>query len=169
MVGKRLKIIVVADSHAPRRWKGIPSALAAELVDADLILHAGDVCEPGVLDVLAAHAPVRAVMGNNDGPAGRAWGATDDLQLELEGVRIAMLHIAGPQDGRGRRMRRRYPDADVVVFGHSHLPLDEVQAGVHLLNPGSVADPRREPRPSFAVLTVHSGEWDTRIVRFPRG
>ena len=167
-MGNGLKVVVVADSHAPRRWRGVPDALAAELGDADLVLHAGDVCVPDVLDELAAYAPVRAVMGNNDGPDVRAWGATDDLELELEGVRIAMLHIAGPKEGRGRRMRRRYPDADVVVFGHSHQPLDEVQDGVHLLNPGSVADPRREPRPSFAVLTVHAGEWATRIVRFDR-
>ncbi|HHU38245.1 MAG TPA: metallophosphoesterase family protein [Propionibacterium sp.] len=162
-----MKVIVVADSHAPRRWKGIPHVLALELQDADLILHAGDVCTPDVLDGLATHAPVKVVLGNNDGTDIRAWGATDDLELELEGVRIAMLHIAGPKDGRGRRMRRRFPDADVVIFGHSHMPLDEVQDGVHLLNPGSVADPRREPLPSFAVLTVDAGQWDTCIVWLP--
>ena len=163
-----MKVVVVADSHAPRRWKSVPTALAAELTDADLILHAGDVCVPGVLDDLAAYAPVRAVMGNNDGEDVRAWGAPDDLELDLAGVRVAMIHIAGPKDGRGRRMRRRFPAADLVVFGHSHMPLDEVQDGVHLLNPGSVADPRREPSPSFAVLMLDEGRWDTRIVRFPR-
>ena len=163
-----MKVVVVADSHAPRRWKGIPAALAAELTDTDLILHAGDVCVPDVLDELAAHAPVHAVMGNNDGEDVREWGATDDLELDLGGVRVAMLHIAGPKDGRGRRMRKRFPDADLVVFGHSHQPLDEVQDGVHLLNPGSVADPRREPLPSFAVLTIEAGRASTRLVWLPR-
>ncbi len=163
-----MRIVVVADSHAPRRWKGVPSALASELAMADLILHAGDVCVPEVLDELAAYAPVRAVMGNNDGEAVRAWGATDELECEVEGVRIAMIHIAGPKQGRGRRMRRRFPNADVVVFGHSHIPWDGEEEGVHLLNPGSVADPRREPSPSFAVLTVGAGSWSSEIVRFPR-
>ena len=161
-----MKIVIVADSHAPRRWKGVPDALASELGDAELILHAGDVCVPGVLDDLAAYAPVKAVMGNNDGEDVRAWGATDVLEFEAEGVRIAMVHIAGPKDGRGRRMRKLFPDADVVVFGHSHIPWDAEEAGVHLLNPGSVADPRREPSPSFAVLMVADGAWESRIVRW---
>ncbi|WP_237267844.1 metallophosphoesterase family protein [Tessaracoccus flavus] len=158
----------MADSHAPRRWKGVPSALASELGTADLILHAGDVCVPQVLDELAEYAPVRVVMGNNDGEAVRDWGAPDELEFLAEGVRIAMIHIAGPRQGRGRRMRRRFPDADVVVFGHSHIPWDGVEDGIHLLNPGSVADPRREPSPTFAVLTVDAGNWSTQIVRFPR-
>lgn len=163
-----MRIVVVADSHAPRRWKGVPSALASELGTADLILHAGDVCVPQVLDKLAEYAPVRVVMGNNDGEAVRDWGAPDELEFLTEGVRIAMIHIAGPRQGRGRRMRRRFPDADVVVFGHSHIPWDGVEDGIHLLNPGSVADPRREPSPTFAVLTVDAGTWSTQIVRFPR-
>lgn len=163
-----MRIVVVADSHAPRRWKGVPPALASELGTADLILHAGDVCVPEVLDELAKYAPVRVVMGNNDDEAVRDWGATDDLEFQAEGVRIAMIHIAGPKQGRGRRMRRRFPQADVVVFGHSHIPWDGVEDGVHLLNPGSVSDPRREPSPSFAVLTVDAGIWGTEIVRFPR-
>ena len=111
-----MKVVVVADSHAPRRWKGVPHILALELVDADLVLHAGDVCVPEVLDELAAFAPVRAVMGNNDGEDVREWGATDDLELDLGGVHVAMLHIAGPKDGRGRRMRKRFPDADLEKF-----------------------------------------------------
>ena len=163
-----MKVVVVADSQAPRRWKGVPHILALELADADLVLHAGDVCVPEVLDELAAFAPVRAVMGNNDGEDVREWGATDDLELDLGGVRVAMLHIAGPKDGRGRRMRKRFPDADLVVFGHSHQPLDEVQDGVHLLNPGSVSDPRREPLPSFSVLTIEAGRPSTRLVWLPR-
>lgn len=163
-----MKIVVVADSHAPRRWKGAPPELVAELADADLVLHAGDVCVPGVLDELAAHAPVRVVLGNNDSPEVRAWGAPDEVFLEAHGVRIAMLHDAGAKAGRGRRMRRRFPDADVVVFGHSHIPLDEVQDGVHLFNPGSISDPRRQPLPSYGVLEVTDAGLASRLVTLPR-
>lgn len=163
-----MKIVVISDSHAPRRWKGAPPALVAELVDADLILHAGDVCVPAVLDELAEYAPVLAVLGNNDGTDVAAWGAPETRELEVDGVRLAMIHDSGAKQGRGRRMRGRFPTADVVVFGHSHIPMDVVEDGVHLFNPGSVADPRRQPRPSFGILTIDAGAVQSRIVEFDR-
>ena len=139
-----MKVLVVADTHPPRRWKALPEALRRPAAEADAILHAGDVCVPRVLDDLAAFAPVHVVLGNNDGADIAAWGAPERLELTWEGVRIAMIHDAGAKAGRGRRMRRVFPDADLVVYGHSHLPLDVVEDGVHLFNPGSVTDPRRE-------------------------
>lgn len=149
-----MKVLVLADTHAPRRWKGVPEALLDPLRRCDLILHAGDVCVPDVLDELTAFAPVHAVLGNNDGDDVAAWGAPLQQQLELDGVRVAMIHIAGPKQGRGRRMGRRFPEADIVVFGHSHMPVDMVEDGVHLFNPGSPTDPRREPMGSYGWLEL---------------
>ena len=118
-----MRVVLLSDTHAPRFWKALPSGVAAHLAGADLILHAGDVCVPGVLDELAAYAPVRVVLGNNDGPDVAAWGAPETLELELEGLRVAMIHDAGPKQGRAARMARRFPGAGLVVFGHSHRQL----------------------------------------------
>lgn len=152
-----LKVLVLSDTHAPRRWKGVPGTLLEPLRRCDLILHAGDVCVPSVLDELAAFAPVHAVLGNNDGDEVAAWGAPLERELELEGVRVGMIHIAGPKQGRGRRMGAQFPDADIVVFGHSHMPVDMVEDGTHLFNPGSPTDPRREPLGSYGWLELGDG------------
>lgn len=153
-----LQVLVLSDTHAPRRWKGVPTALLEPLERCDLILHAGDVCVPGVLDELSTFAPVRAVRGNNDGEDVAAWGAPMTMEVELEGVRLAMIHIAGPKQGRGRRMGRQFPEADIVVFGHSHMPVDMVEDGTHLFNPGSPTDPRREPTGSYGWLELDDGK-----------
>ena len=153
-----LGVLVVSDTHGPRRWKGVPEDLVDPLQRCDLILHAGDVCEPGVLDELSAFAPVHVVLGNNDGDGVVAWGAPLTHELVLEGVRVAMIHIAGPKQGRGKRMRAQFPDADIVVFGHSHIPVDMVEDGTHLFNPGSPTDPRREPMGSYGWLELEDGK-----------
>lgn len=158
-----VRVVLVSDTHAPRFWKGLPPAVAAHLGGADLILHAGDVCVPGVLDELAAFAPVRAVLGNNDGPGVVAWGAPETLELELEGLRVAMIHDAGAKQGRVARMHRRFPEAELVVFGHSHIPLDETQsfpdgARLRILNPGSPTDKRRQPHRTLGLLDVADGQ-----------
>ncbi len=152
-----MRVVVVSDTHAPRFWKACPPAVAAHLAGADLILHAGDVCVPEVLDELAAFAPVRVVLGNNDGPEVAAWGAPETLELELDGLRVAMIHDAGPKDGRLARMHRRFPAADLVVFGHSHIPLDESDDRLRILNPGSPTDKRRQPHRTLAELTITDG------------
>jgi uncharacterized protein len=147
----------LADTHAPRRWKSCPPRVAEHLHDADVILHAGDVCTAGVLDELSEFAPVHAVLGNNDGPDVAAWGAQETLELDLDGLRVAMIHDSGPADGRTARMRRRFPDADLVVFGHSHIPMDRTGAGVRIFNPGSPTDRRREPHGTMGLLRVERG------------
>jgi putative phosphoesterase len=152
-----VKIVAVSDTHAPRRWKSCPSRVAAHLRGADLILHAGDVCTASVLDELAGYAPVHAVLGNNDGPDVAAWGAPETLGLDLGGLRVAMIHDSGASAGRLRRMRRRFPDADLVVFGHSHIPLDESADGLRIFNPGSPTDRRRQPHGTIGLLTVAEG------------
>lgn len=152
-----MKVVVLADTHAPRRWRSCPPRVAEHLRSADLIVHAGDVCTAAVLDELAGYAPVRAVCGNNDGPDVVAWGAPETLELDLDGLRVAMVHDSGPAAGRNDRMRRRFPAADLVVFGHSHIPLDSVDGGVRIFNPGSPTDRRRQPHGTLGVLQIRNG------------
>ena len=131
--------------------------MARHLEGVDLILHAGDVCRRETLEELERFAPVQAVLGNNDGPDVAAWGAPEVLELDLDGLAVAMLHDSGAATGRGRRLRRRFPDADLVVFGHSHIPWDEVTEGQRAFNPGSPTDKRRQPRGTMGELVVEGG------------
>ena len=152
-----VRVAVLADTHAPRRWKSCPPQVAAHLRGADLILHAGDVCTADVLDELAAYAPVRAVRGNNDGPDVAAWGAPETLEVDLGGLRVALIHDSGPATGRPTRMRRRFPGADLVIFGHSHIPLDHAGNGQRIFNPGSPTDRRRQPQGTLGLLEIAGG------------
>jgi putative phosphoesterase len=152
-----MRIAVVSDTHAPRFWKRCPPAVARRLDGVDLILHAGDVCHAGVLDELAAFAPVRAVLGNNDGEDVAAWGAPPELTLDLDGLPVGMIHDAGGKDGRLARLRHRFPEARLVVFGHSHIPLDVEGDGLRIFNPGSPTDKRRQPHGTMGLLDVSDG------------
>ena len=152
-----MKIVALSDTHAPRRWRSCPPRVAAHLRGADLILHAGDVCTAGVLEELSAYAPVRAVLGNNDGPDVAAWGAPETVQFDLDGLQLAMIHDSGQAAGRIARMRRRFPGAGLVVFGHSHIPLDQSADGLRIFNPGSPTDRRREPCGTIGLLTLSAG------------
>ena len=133
------------------------------LETAEHILHAGDVTDPGVLDELKAMAPTTAVIGNCDAYDVREWGATDEVEVELGGVKIAMLHDSGPSRGRRERMRKRFPDARVVVFGHSHMPFNEDSDGLLLFNPGSPTWKRRAPFPSMGLLWIEKGDVEGEI------
>jgi putative phosphoesterase len=161
----RVRVLVVSDTHAPRFWKHCPPAVARYAGRADLILHAGDVCVASVLDELSAFAPVRVVLGNNDGPDVAAWGAPESLELDLDGLRVGMVHDAGPKDGRLARMRRRFPAADLVIFGHSHIPFDAADDRLRILNPGSPTDKRRQPRRTLAELVVSDGRLESAEIR----
>jgi putative phosphoesterase len=152
-----LRVAVLSDTHGPRFWKAMPPAVAVQLEDVDVILHAGDVCTPSVLDELAAFAPVRVVLGNNDGADVAAWGAPETLEVDLDGLTVAMIHDSGPKDGRLARMRRRFSDADLVVFGHSHIPLDETDGDLRIFNPGSPTDKRRQPHGTMGQLVIDDG------------
>ena len=147
--------VVIADTHVPRRAKALPEGLLPHLERADLILHAGDLIAPILLDGLAASAPVRAVRGNLDPPGAKL---PERLQFEFGGVRIAMIHDSGPKKGRRNRMRWRFPGARVVVFGHSHIPWLEDEEGFLMLNPGSPTDRRRQPEHTFALLWAENAE-----------
>ncbi|HEY1624033.1 MAG TPA: metallophosphoesterase family protein [Streptosporangiaceae bacterium] len=152
-----MRIVVLSDTHAPRRWRTCPPRVAEHLRGADLILHAGDVCTAAVLDELAEYAPVVAVAGNNDGPDVTAWGAAETAALDIERLRVAMIHDSGPKTNRLPRMRRMFPEADLVVFGHSHIPLDESGYGLRIFNPGSPTDRRRQSAGTIGVLDIRQG------------
>ncbi len=163
-----MRVVALADTHAPRRWQACPPGVAKFLRAADLILHAGDVCTAEVLDELACYAPVRVVCGNNDGSDVAAWGAQETVELDLNGLQVAMLHDSGPAVGRMARMRRRFPAAALVVFGHSHIPLDQggpAAAGLRIFNPGSPTDRRRQPTGTLGLLRIEHGSLvEARIV-----
>ncbi|MGI8679251.1 MAG: metallophosphoesterase family protein [Jatrophihabitans sp.] len=152
-----MRIAVLSDTHAPRHWKRCPPAVAAVLDGADAILHAGDVCAAETLDELAAWAPVHAVLGNNDGPDVARWGATERLELQLGAVPIAMIHDSGAAMGRAARLRRIFPAAALVVFGHSHIPWDVTYEEQRAFNPGSPTDRRRQPCGTMGELIVDDG------------
>jgi uncharacterized protein len=152
-----VKVVAVADTHAPRRWRRCPPVLAGHLRGADLILHAGDVCVANVLDELSQYAPVHVVRGNNDGQDVADWGAPDTLQIDIAGLAVAMVHDSGQATGRLARLRRWFPAAQLVVFGHSHIPLDQAGAGLRIFNPGSPTDRRRQPRGTIGLLDIDDG------------
>jgi uncharacterized protein len=160
-----VRVIVLSDTHAPRFWKSCPAPVASWLRQADLILHAGDVCTASVLDELAEYAPVRAVLGNNDTAEVAAWGAPPQLQFDIEGLAVGMIHDSGQASGRLRRMRAAFPAVELVVFGHSHIPLDDGDERLRIFNPGSPTDKRRQPHRTLGVLEIADGRLiEARIV-----
>ena len=150
-------VVVLSDTHIHRGGsRRLPDAAYAHLERADVVLHAGDVVTGEVLDELAGFAPVHAVLGNNDHEL--VGVLPEVLELDLDGVRVGMVHDSGDASGRARRMRRKFPDADVVVFGHSHIPwLEPGVDGQLLLNPGSPTERRRQPVHTLATFDVEDG------------
>ena len=155
--GGGVRALVLSDTHLRADLGALSPEVWAAADEADVILHAGDVVTGDLLAALAERAPLHAVLGNNDRAlVGRL---PDRLEVELAGVRVAMVHDSGARSGRERRMRRWFPDADVVVFGHSHEPVDAVGAdGQRLFNPGSAVQRRRQPRRTMGLLAFAAGE-----------
>ena len=161
-----MAVAVISDTHLPRGARVLPAACLARLRAADAILHAGDLIELSVLTQLEALGPpVRAVRGNVDSAEVQARLPLTRI-VDVEGARIAMIHDGGPADGRLGRLRRRFPDADAVVFGHSHLPLHEHDAdGFHIFNPGSPTERRRAPAHTMGLATARDGRLEFELVR----
>ncbi len=159
---------VVSDTHIPARAKSLPLAAWRAISGCELLLHAGDVLDPAVLEEMSNVAPVRAVMGNGDGADLRSWGATDTMSMEVEGVRISMVHDSGASKGRAARLRKWFPEARVAVFGHSHLPVIEEAEGLLLLNPGSPTDRRRAPTFTVALLRAEAGTATAELIHLSR-
>jgi putative phosphoesterase len=150
-------LAVISDTHLPRGTRRLPDACVERMRRADLIVHAGDLMTIAVLHELEACGEVVAVYGNVDDAEVRAALAPSAV-IEVDGATIAVTHDAGPAKGRLARMRRRFPDADAVVFGHSHIPLHErAEDGFQIFNPGSPTERRRAPAHTMGVATVRRG------------
>jgi len=161
-------LAIVSDTHMPRGGRRLPAGCLERLCQADLILHAGDLMEESVLEHLEALGPpVLAVHGNVDSP-GLRRRLPEERVVEAQGVRIGMVHDAGPSQGRIERMRRRFgPGVHAVVFGHSHIPLHEEDAGFQIFNPGSPTERRRALRHTMGVAHAADGEVRFELVALP--
>jgi len=158
-------VAAISDTHLPRGARRLPEACLERLEAADAILHCGDFSGSSVLEELRALGPpVHAVHGNGDDPALRDL-LPEELVVELEGMRIGMVHIPGPAAGREERLVRRFPGCAAVLFGHTHLPQVERHGGVWLLNPGSPTERRRAPFHSMLELAIDAGAIRPELLR----
>jgi hypothetical protein len=150
-----VRLVIIADTHVPRRARDLPAALWGDVERADIVVHAGDWVDESLLDALEKRAQrLIGVWGNNDGPALRRR-LPEVARADVDGVQLAVVHETGPRTGREARADRAFPDTDVVVFGHSHIPWDTVTpAGMRLLNPGSPTDRRRQPVATYMRARV---------------
>jgi uncharacterized protein len=159
MSGATLHVVVLADTHLRDHQLGrrdLPTEAWERLRHCDVILHAGDVLEEGVLQRLGELAPTFAVLGNNDTTLVGQLPKT--RVLRLAGVEVAMVHDSGAKQGRAQRLRRRFPTADLVVFGHSHIPWNQVGVdGQVLFNPGSPTTRRSQPTRTLGELVLAGG------------
>jgi len=161
-----MRLLVTSDTHVPARARDLPAALWQAIEAADLVVHAGDWVDEALLDALAARAAMLlGVYGNNDGPALRAR-LPEVAWLTIQGVRLAVVHETGPRAGREARCAARFPEVDVLFFGHSHIPWDAVAPnGMRLLNPGSPTDRRRQPVATYLTAEIQDGRLgDVRLI-----
>jgi len=166
--GNGVRLLVMSDTHLPLRARDLPALLWDEVVRADLVVHAGDWVDVATLDRLESRSrALLACWGNNDGPPLRAR-LPEVARATVEGVRVAVVHETGSKERRGERMRAAYPDTDLLVFGHSHIPWDTTHAGLRLLNPGSPTDRRREPFCTYLTARLEDGGvHDVELHRLP--
>lgn len=151
-------IAIVSDTHMPRGNRRLPDRCLEICADADLIVHAGDLNEASVMDDFEALGPrVHAVHGNVDSED-LTSALPEVLSLEVESVRIGVVHDSGPKTGRLGRMKRLFPDHHAVIFGHSHLPLHETEDGFQIFNPGSPTERRRSPFKSMGRAIVEGSD-----------
>jgi putative phosphoesterase len=152
-----MRLLLLADTHVPRRAKVLPDVVWNEIDRADVVIHAGDWVEVALVDAIASRGRLIGCYGNNDGPDVRAQ-LPEVARETLDGVRFAVVHETGPSTGRDERMAAGYPDVDVLVFGHSHIPWDATAStGLRLLNPGSPTDRRRQPFCTYLTAVVSDG------------
>jgi uncharacterized protein len=162
-----VRLLLIADTHVPRRARDLPARVWDEVARADVVVHAGDWVSAELLDTLETRsARLVACWGNNDGPVLRAR-LPERADATLGGLRLTVVHETGGAAGRDARMSRLYPDSDVLVFGHSHIPWDTTtKTGLRLLNPGSPTDRRRQPFCSYMTAGVDNGELTDVVLHF---
>ena len=152
-----MRVAVISDTHIPRGPRVIPPACLERCAAADAILHAGDLTSLDVLELLRGLGPpVHAIHGNVDTAAVRNV-LPETLQVDLDGATVALVHDPGPRTGRADRRRRRFPAADAVVFGHTHMPEHAEHDGFQIFNPGSPTERRRAPGHTMGEAAVSGG------------
>ncbi|MFF2952930.1 metallophosphoesterase family protein [Kitasatospora sp. NPDC057965] len=164
-----MRLLITSDTHVPSRARQLPAPLLTAADEADVVFHAGDWVDTATVDLfLARSARLVAVRGNNDGP-GLRERLPEIARAELQGLRFAVVHETGPARGREQRCEARFPDTDVLVFGHSHIPWDSTApGGLRLLNPGSPTDRRRQAFATYLTARVDDGRLaDVRLHRLP--
>ena len=164
-----MRLLLISDTHVPKRARALPPAVLEEVEAADVVIHAGDWVDAATLDVLEERSRrLIGVYGNNDGPELRRR-LPEVARADLGGLRFAVVHETGPATGREVRADAAYPDSDVLVFGHSHIPWDTVSpGGLRLLNPGSPTDRRRQPVCTYMTVDVADGRLtDVTLVPIP--
>ncbi|ALV31650.1 metallophosphoesterase [Streptomyces sp. CdTB01] len=164
-----MRLLLMSDTHLPKRARELPAPLLAELPRADVVLHAGDWVDTATLDLLESRCRrLVGVHGNNDGPDLRAR-LPEVARVEIGGLRFGVVHETGAAQGREARCAARFPDLDVLVFGHSHIPWDTTApGGLRLLNPGSPTDRRRQPHCTYMTAGVEDGRLtDVLLHRLP--
>lgn len=151
-------LLFISDTHVPHRARDIPAELWAAIGTADVVFHAGDWVSTGFLDrIEASAARLVGVHGNKDEDALRAR-LPEVARVVIEGIRFAVIHETGATAGREARCQAQFPDADVLVLGHSHIPWDTTTPrGLRLLNPGSPTDWRRQPAGTYLSAIAHEG------------
>jgi uncharacterized protein len=165
-----MELLLISDTHLPKRAKDLPGQVWDAVTQADVVVHAGDWVDVATLDALESRAErLVACWGNNDGDDLRAR-LPERCDVTLAGVRFTVVHETGSSKGREARMSREYPDTDVLVFGHSHIPWDTTSAtGLRLLNPGSPTDRRSQPFGTYMTASVDAGLLgDVTLHRIPR-
>jgi uncharacterized protein len=160
-----MRLAIIADTHmVPGGRRRLPDRCAELIAASDLVVHAGDIMSLEALaEIEAIGPPVRAVTGNMDGWELRAQLPETD-EVEADGAMLAVLHDAGPATGRLERMRRRFPAADAVVFGHSHIPLHERDGDFQIFNPGSPTERRKAPVHSMGIAHADAGRIEFELV-----
>lgn len=148
-----MKIIVLSDTHISNERKQLPKRLIDELAHADAVIHAGDWSSLHVYELLQTYAPVYGVSGNVDGAEIRSKLPEKEL-LTLNGFRIGVVHGHGQSKSTQQRAFEAFADknTDIIIFGHSHIPLLQYYKKVLMLNPGSPTDKRTQPLYSYAIL-----------------
>ena len=165
-----MRLLLLADTHVPKRARDLPLQVWELVEQADLVVHAGDWVDETLLDALEARSrALLACWGNNDGPALRAR-LPEVARAEPAGVRVAVVHETGGRAGRELRADAAHPETDLLVFGHSHIPWDTTTpGGMRLLNPGSPTDRRRQPACTVMTAELSGGAvWDVRLLPVSR-
>lgn len=168
MTDDGIRVLLMSDTHVPPRARDLPAPLWEAVDRADLVVHAGDWVRADLLDRLEARSrALLACWGNNDGADLRSR-LPEVARATIGGVRVAVVHETGSRVRREERMRAAYPDSDLLVFGHSHIPWDTAHSGLRLLNPGSPTDRRRQPHCTWMTCRLADGAvHDVVIHRLP--